>query len=141
MQLVASQCVAARGRSRRRGPARRVSAIASPQRAPPAPLQSTPAWASRFQHNPALAGNFAPVEHEVFLPSLRVDGTLPPSVDGVFLRNGPNPRFPPDVGGYHWFGACRSRRRSGPTRRTALRRRLVACVVACGSVLLLVAHA
>ena len=107
MQLSAPPCAAARGRSRRRVAAPAVRAVATPQRAPPAQQQSTPAWASRFAHNPALAGNFAPVANEVFLPALRVDGVLPASLDGVFLRNGPNPRFAPDAGGYHWFGTRR----------------------------------
>jgi carotenoid cleavage dioxygenase-like enzyme len=111
MQLSAPPCAAARGRSRRRVTA---LAVATPQRAPPAQQQSTPAWAARFAHNPALAGNFAPVANEVFLPSLRVEGVLPASLDGVFLRNGPNPRFPPDLGGgYHWFGARGAHQRVG----------------------------
>jgi carotenoid cleavage dioxygenase-like enzyme len=29
-------------------------------------------------------------------------GTLPPDMDGMFVRNGPNPQFPP-LGPYHWF--------------------------------------
>ena len=39
------------------------------------------------------------------LRDLRVDGTLPPSVSGVFLRNGPNPAREPLLGAdrYHWF--------------------------------------
>ena len=106
MQLAAPPC-AAGGRGRRRGTQLSVRAVATPQRAPPAQQQSTPSWVSRFSQNPALSGNFAPVVNEVFLPTLRVDGVLPASLDGVYLRNGPNPRFPPDLGGgYHWFGAC-----------------------------------
>ena len=29
-------------------------------------------------------------------------GTLPPGLDGLFVRNGPNPQFLP-LGPYHWF--------------------------------------
>jgi carotenoid cleavage dioxygenase-like enzyme len=30
-----------------------------------------------------------------------VEGTLPSDVDGLFIRNGPNPYFNP-TGDYHW---------------------------------------
>lgn len=33
---------------------------------------------------------------------LAVEGTLPAALNGVYLRNGPNPFFKP-VAGYHWF--------------------------------------
>ena len=34
----------------------------------------------------------------------QVLGTLPRELDGIFIRNGPNPRFPPDgPGNYHWW--------------------------------------
>jgi len=65
--------------------------------------QVTPDWVSRHADNPALAGNFAPVAREVTLRDLRVEGTLPDCVDGVFLRNGPNPCYEPPRGCYHWF--------------------------------------
>lgn len=55
-----------------------------------------------------LAGNFAPVAHEVHVQGLEVLGVLPRELDGVFIRNGPNPRFPPHgPGNYHWCaGVC-----------------------------------
>jgi len=42
---------------------------------------------------------FAPVTEEVDLRDLRVEGRLPDEMDGVYLRNGPNPRFTP-IGHY-----------------------------------------
>ena len=51
--------------------------------------------------DPYLSGNFAPVHHEVAL-DLTVLGRLPPELNGVFYRNGPNPQFEPR-GRYHWF--------------------------------------
>ncbi|OEV06679.1 carotenoid oxygenase family protein, partial [Streptomyces nanshensis] len=46
-----------------------------------------------------LGGRFAPVGEEVDETGLRVEGELPPELDGVYLRNGPNPRFTP-IGSY-----------------------------------------
>ncbi|MEU6815438.1 carotenoid oxygenase family protein [Streptomyces sp. NPDC046860] len=42
-----------------------------------------------------LSGRFAPVTEEVDEVSLAVEGELPGDLDGVYLRNGPNPRFTP----------------------------------------------
>ncbi len=52
--------------------------------------------------NPYLTGNFAPVHPELSVEDLPVLGTLPPELNGSFVRNGPNPQFPP-LGRYHWF--------------------------------------
>ncbi len=52
--------------------------------------------------NPFLTGNFAPVSEEISTPELQVIGTLPTELSGMFIRNGPNPQFPPQ-GKYHWF--------------------------------------
>jgi len=50
-----------------------------------------------------LSGNFAPVGGEVFAGDLPVEGTLPAALDGVYIRNGPNPQFPPDAPAkHHW---------------------------------------
>src|SRR5579863_8679309 len=46
-----------------------------------------------------LSGNFAPMHQEV---ALELFGRLPPELNGVFYRNGPNPQFEPR-GQYHWF--------------------------------------
>ena len=53
--------------------------------------------------SPFLEGNFGPVREEVTGESLRVLGELPRELNGVFVRNGPNPQFHP-IRGYHWFG-------------------------------------
>ncbi|HKR00538.1 MAG TPA: carotenoid oxygenase family protein [Pyrinomonadaceae bacterium] len=52
--------------------------------------------------NPFLQGNFAPVREEVTVGDLMVTGKLPPEMDGMFVRNGPNPQFPP-IKHHHWF--------------------------------------
>ena len=52
--------------------------------------------------NPFLQGNFAPVREEVTADDLTVVGNLPPEMDGMFVRNGPNPQFPP-IKNYHVF--------------------------------------
>lgn len=49
-----------------------------------------------------LKGNFAPVLDELNTEGLRIEGELPKDLEGVFLRNGPNPHFAPK-GRYHWF--------------------------------------
>ena len=52
--------------------------------------------------NPYLEGLFAPVFDEREADDLKVEGELPRGLDGVFLRNGPNPVYAPH-GRYHWF--------------------------------------
>jgi carotenoid cleavage dioxygenase len=52
--------------------------------------------------SPFLSGNFAPVHDELDVAALRVVGEIPRDLDGMFLRNGPNPQFAP-LGRYHWF--------------------------------------
>lgn len=52
--------------------------------------------------NPYLDGNFAPVHAEITANDLPVIGELPNTLGGMFVRNGPNPQFPP-LGQYHWF--------------------------------------
>lgn len=53
--------------------------------------------------NPYLVGNFAPVATEQTVTDLAVTGSLPATLNGRYLRNGPNPVEPPDAAGYHWF--------------------------------------
>ncbi|MEU8973424.1 carotenoid oxygenase family protein [Streptomyces monashensis] len=48
-----------------------------------------------------LRGRFAPVPDERDAAGLTVRGTLPPELDGRYLRNGPNPLPGEDNG--HWF--------------------------------------
>ena len=52
--------------------------------------------------NPFLGDNFAPVSQEITQNSLKISGQIPPQLQGTFVRNGPNPQFPP-LGEYHWF--------------------------------------
>jgi carotenoid cleavage dioxygenase len=49
--------------------------------------------------NAFLRGGFEPVHQEIGADGLSVEGALPPDLTGVYLRNGPNPRFPP-LGSY-----------------------------------------
>ncbi|RDD85125.1 carotenoid oxygenase family protein [Streptomyces parvulus] len=54
--------------------------------------------------NPYLEGNFAPVSDEVSVSDLPVTGTLPPELNGRYLRIGSNPTGPAETGvGHHWF--------------------------------------
>ena len=48
-----------------------------------------------------LAGNFGPVPETADV-DLQVEGRLPEALDGAYVRNGPNPQFPPVGGRYHW---------------------------------------
>jgi carotenoid cleavage dioxygenase len=52
--------------------------------------------------SPFLRENFAPVYEELEAVDLDIEGELPAELQGTFVRNGPNPRFPPESG-YHWF--------------------------------------
>lgn len=60
--------------------------------------ESTSTW----PNNPFLQGNFAPVQEEITADQLPVTGQLPADLRGMYVRNGPNPQFPPR-GKYHWF--------------------------------------
>ncbi|PMB00797.1 9-cis-epoxycarotenoid dioxygenase [Fischerella thermalis CCMEE 5273] len=52
--------------------------------------------------SPYLDGNFAPVQEEITADELVVIGELPPDLSGMFVRNGPNPKFAP-IGRHQWF--------------------------------------
>ncbi len=52
--------------------------------------------------HPFLNGMHAPVRAEVTLTDLAVTGTIPPQLDGTYLRIGPNP-VAGDPKTYHWF--------------------------------------
>lgn len=52
--------------------------------------------------NPYLEHLYAPVGEETTAADLEVIGEIPIDLNGVYLRNGPNPRFAPQ-GRYHWF--------------------------------------
>jgi carotenoid cleavage dioxygenase-like enzyme len=52
--------------------------------------------------NPYLGGPYAPIREEFTLDNLEVVGEIPEDLNGVYVRNGPNPQFDPR-GRYHWF--------------------------------------
>jgi carotenoid cleavage dioxygenase-like enzyme len=52
--------------------------------------------------NPYLAGPHGPTHEELTIADLEVEGELPLDLNGVYVRNGPNPQFEPR-GRYHWF--------------------------------------
>ncbi|RUR06060.1 carotenoid oxygenase family protein [Legionella sp. km772] len=47
------------------------------------------------QENPYLLGNYAPVDDELVVAELKVFGEIPRDLCGIYMRNGPNPQFPP----------------------------------------------
>jgi carotenoid cleavage dioxygenase-like enzyme len=49
--------------------------------------------------NSDLSGAFTPVDHEIDVADLPVTGKIPDDLRSVYLRNGPNPKFPP-LGSY-----------------------------------------
>jgi carotenoid cleavage dioxygenase len=57
--------------------------------------------ARRPVENPYLRGNFAPVDREQTLQRLQVIGELPRDLNGLLLRDGPNPAVPAPSD--HWF--------------------------------------
>ncbi len=81
--------------------------------------------------NPHLSGRFAPLHWESDADDLRVEGSLPADIDGVFMRNGPNPKFPP-LGSYSfplegdgmihavWIGQGKARYRNRWVRTNGL---------------------
>ncbi|HSW92998.1 MAG TPA: carotenoid oxygenase family protein [Gammaproteobacteria bacterium] len=50
---------------------------------------------SEINTNPFLSGNFAPVHDEADYVELIVKGKIPEELNGVYMRNGPNPAFDP----------------------------------------------
>ncbi len=52
--------------------------------------------------NPYLLRKFGPVEQEIEAAKLEVIGEIPKDLNGVYVRNGPNRRYPAR-GRYHWF--------------------------------------
>ena len=54
------------------------------------------------RRDPFLSGNYAPVREEITADNLKVVGKLPAELEGMVVRNGPNPQFDPP-GPYHWF--------------------------------------
>lgn len=59
----------------------------------------------RYRHAAFLEGNFSPVTEQLTCVDLHVVGSLPPDLNGAFVRNGPNQRQTTS-GNYHWCGAA-----------------------------------
>jgi carotenoid cleavage dioxygenase-like enzyme len=55
------------------------------------------------QGNPFLMGPFAPVAEEIDSRALRTQGQVPPELDGMYVRIGPNPIKAPNADKHHWF--------------------------------------
>ena len=55
------------------------------------------------QPNPFVTGLNAPMDREVTLDQLQITGTIPPTLDGRYLRIGPNPIAPVKAASHHWF--------------------------------------
>ena len=52
--------------------------------------------------NPYLLGPYAPVDTEIDAADLEGEGEIPSDLEGMYVRNGPNPRYNTE-GRYHWF--------------------------------------
>ncbi|MBA3068585.1 MAG: carotenoid oxygenase [Hyphomonas sp.] len=53
--------------------------------------------------NPFLTGVHTPLGSETTLTDLKVTGAIPAALNGLYLRNGPNPFTPPNPAIHHWF--------------------------------------
>src|SRR5262245_14150410 len=53
--------------------------------------------------NPYLTGVHQPLTAEYTEEALKVEGQIPPELNGVYLRNGPNPLKMPNHATHHWF--------------------------------------
>lgn len=53
--------------------------------------------------HPYLTGIHTPMSEELTLDTLTVTGTIPPGLNGRYLRIGPNPVQMPNPARYHWF--------------------------------------
>lgn len=63
-------------------------------------MATTLGLSKRGKHNIFLEGVYKPVKQEVQKQNLKVTGTIPASLNGVFARIGPNPYFEP-LADYH----------------------------------------
>jgi carotenoid cleavage dioxygenase-like enzyme len=45
--------------------------------------------------NKYLQGNYAPIKTEINVTDLPVIGAIPPDLSGIYMRNGPNPKYEP----------------------------------------------
>lgn len=54
-------------------------------------------------NNPYLEGIHEPMSEEVTLDNLTVKGEIPAQLDGLYVRNGPNPHAVESPATHHWF--------------------------------------
>lgn len=59
-------------------------------------------FALETDSNPYLLGKYAPIDTEISAENLEVIGEIPKDLNGIYVRNGPNPKYAPK-GRYHWF--------------------------------------
>lgn len=63
-------------------------------------------WGQLMQEEPVghqfLKGNYAPMLEEHSVADLKVIGSIPKELEGMYVRNGPNPLIK-TTGNYHWF--------------------------------------
>jgi carotenoid cleavage dioxygenase-like enzyme len=52
-------------------------------------------FALETQNNPYLSGEYAPVDTEITAEEMEIIGEVPTVLNGVYVRNGPNPRLQP----------------------------------------------
>ena len=69
------------------------------------PPPHTPDWVWQTDH-PYVHGVFAPVDSELELTELSVDGELPADLQGCYVINSPNQRWKPQ-GKYHYYDGGR----------------------------------
>lgn len=59
-------------------------------------------FAMEVEANPYLMGNYSPIDTEITAENLEVIGEVPRDLNGMYVRNGPNPQYK-QAGRYHWF--------------------------------------
>ncbi|SVD88125.1 uncharacterized protein METZ01_LOCUS440979, partial [marine metagenome] len=59
-------------------------------------------FSAEVEVNPYLMGNYSPIDTEITATDLEVIGEIPKDLNGMYVRNGPNPKYQPK-GRYHWF--------------------------------------
>ena len=55
------------------------------------------------ENNPFLTGPFAPVAIETTETHLKITGKIPPELNGLYARIGPNPMQVANPATHHWF--------------------------------------
>ena len=67
---------------------------------------------------PTLGGAFAPIDHDLVLDDLQIEGEVPPDLSGMFVRNGPNRRFEAAGRSFRGMAAAAGSADSKPARPT-----------------------